>query len=185
LPQSCASVVQDSAPIEEVRFLRDDTANLAWGVEHATEGTLGAAWRAADRLPPSSPAVPVSASPVAYRLQSAVPHNWFPFQPVKRASGDDIALELSALLSLDGPPTVPQPRGRILSPSSFLDGEHYRVREPEIPREGARVVRRFRRARDTSGATHIWIARARSVGTGEGWSGLRWDLAIPTIQTAE
>lgn len=180
LPQSCASVVLDGAPIEEIRFLRDDTANLAWAVEHSTEGTLGTAWPAADRVPAVAPDVPVSASPLAYRIQTAVPQNWYPFQPVKLTAGDEIALERSALLSLDGPPIIPVPLGRILSPSSIPAGEHYRVREPEIPREGARVVRRVRRTRDFFGGTQIWVARARSVGTGEGWSGLRWDLAVPT-----
>jgi len=180
MPQSCASVVLDGAPIEEVRLLRDDTASLAWGVEHATEGTLGIAWSAADRIPSVAPAAPASTFPVAYRIQTPVPENWFPFQPVKLTTGDEIALELSALLSLDGPPSVPQPLGRILAPSSISAGEHYRVRETEIPREGARVVRRVRRARDSFGGTEIWVARARSVGTGEGWSGLRWDLAVPS-----
>lgn len=93
---------------------------------------------------------------------------------------DDIALELSALLSLDGPPTLPKPFGRVLSPSSLAPNSQYRVRDTEIPREGVRVVRRVRRARDTFGGTGVWVARARSVGTGEGWSGLRWDLALAT-----
>src|SRR3569832_247762 len=139
LPQSSSSVVLDSAPIEEVRFLRDDTASLAWGVEHSTEGTLGAAWDAADRIPVIAPDVPVSTIPIAYRIETPVPQNWFPFQPVKLTTGDEIALELSSLLSLDGPPTLPQPRGRILVPSSLSADQRYRVRETEIPREGARV----------------------------------------------
>ena len=46
-----------------------------------------------------------------------------------------------------------------------------------MPREGVRVVRRARRARGVDGSTHVWVARAKSAGTGEGWSGLRFDLA--------
>lgn len=181
LPASVASNVLDGAPLEEVRFLRDDTANLAWAVEHSTEGHLGAPWLAADRVPPVETTPPTSDSPLAYRIQTSVPSNWIPFQPVKLATGDEIALERSALLSLDGAPTLPAPLGRVLEPSSIPAGTSYRVREEEIPREGTRVIRRVRRARGVDGATHVWVARARSIGTGQGWSGLRFDLAVPTV----
>jgi len=98
----------------------------------------------------------------------------------RRQCNDEIALERAALLSLSGAPTVPSPLGRVLAPSWMKETDKYRVREEEIPREGARVVRRARRARGVDGSTHVWNARARSVGTGEGWSGLRFDLAVET-----
>jgi hypothetical protein len=179
LPHSAASVVLDGVPLEDVRFLRDDTANLAWAVERSTEGNLGAAWLAADRIPAAAPDTPTSDSPLVYRIQTNVPSNWIPFQPVKLDGGDEIALERAALLSLDGPPTLPTPLGRVLEPSSIPAGTPYRVREEEVPREGTRVVRRVRRARAVDGETHVWVARARSIGGGEGWSGLRFDLAVP------
>jgi hypothetical protein len=182
LPSSAASVVIDGAPLEDVRFLRDDTANLAWGVEHSTEGSLGTAWLAADRVPARAPDVPQADGPLAYRLQSNVPSNWIPFSPVKLASGDEVALERAALLSLEGAPTMPAPLGRVLAPTSVPTGTSYRVREKQIPREGRRVIRHVRRARGADGATHVWVARASSVGQGEGWSGLRFDLAVPTEQ---
>ncbi len=185
LPASAASTVVDGAPLEDVRFLRDDTTSLAWAVEHSTEGKLGAAWLAADRVPPATPAAPVSDAPLAYRIQTSVPSNWIPFVPVKLTGGDEIALERAALLSLDGAPIVPTPLGRVVEPSSVPTGTSYRVREEEIPREGTRVVRRVRRSRGVDGATHVWVARARSIGCGEGWSGLRFDLAVPTVPPTE
>lgn len=185
LPASAASTVLDGAPLEEVRFLRDDTANLAWAVEHSTEGHLGTPWLAADRVPPIAPTPPISDSPLAYRIQTSVPSNWIPFQPVKLAGGDEIALERASLLSLDGAPTLPAPLGRVLEPSSIPAGTSYRIHEQEIPREGTRVIRRARRARGIDGKTHVWVARARSVGTGEGWSGLLFDLAVPTAPPEE
>jgi hypothetical protein len=33
VPRSCAASVQEGPPIEEVRFLRDEMANLVWAVE--------------------------------------------------------------------------------------------------------------------------------------------------------
>jgi hypothetical protein len=185
LPASAASSAIDSTPVEEVRFLRDDTANLAWAVEHSTQGHLGTAWLAADRVPPATPEAPTSEAPLAYRIQTSVPSNWIPFQPVKLTGGDEIALERAALLSLDGAPTMPTPLGRVLEPSSIPAGTPYRVREEEIPREGTRVIRKVRRTRGVDGATHVWVARARSIGTGEGWSGLRFDLAVPTTPPEE
>ena len=185
LPASAASTVFDGAPIEEVRFLRDESANLAWAVEHATEGSLGAAWLAADRVPPASADAPTSDAPLAYRIQTSIPSNWIPFQPAKLTTGDEIALQRAALLSLDGAPSLPAPIGRVLEPSSIPAGTPYRVREEEIPREGTRVVRRVRRARGVDGATHVWVARARSMGGGAGWSGLRFDLAVSTVEPSD
>lgn len=184
LLQSGASAILDSAPVEDVLFLRDDLANLAWGVEHATDNHLGDAWTAADRVLAIAEPPPISMSPLAYRLQTSVPSNWIPFQPVNTNPGGaspHIALERAALLALDGPPALHPPLGRVLEPSSLPAGTPYRVRDEEIPREGKRVIRRFRRARGFDGSTHLWVARASSIGTGEGWSGLRFDLAAPTV----
>ena len=119
-------------------------------------------------------------------MQSSVPPHWFPFQPVKVAGGDEIVLERAALLPLDqGAATVPVPRGKILAPSALPAATPYRVREEEVPREGTRVTRLVRRSRGADGTTHVWIARTRSVGTGEGWSGLRFDRAVPTEPPTE
>jgi hypothetical protein len=180
LPASAAATTIDGGAVEDVRFLRDDTASIAWGVEHATESSLGEAWLAADRIVAAGPPAPTSIAPLAYRLQSNVPTNWIPFQPVKLTGGDEIALERAELLSLSGTPTLPTPLGRVLEPTSLAAGARYRVREEQVPREGVRVIRRARHVRGIDGSTHVWISRARSVGTGEGWSGLRFDLAVET-----
>jgi hypothetical protein len=148
-------------------------------VEHSTEGSLGTAWLAADRVPARAPDAPIADASLAYRLQSFVPSNWIPFSPTTLAGGAEIARERAALLSLEGAPTMPAPLGRILEPTSVPTGTSYRVREEQIPREGRRVIRHVRRARGADGATHVWVARATGVGQGEGWSGLRYDLAVP------
>ena len=70
------------------------------------------------------------------------------------------------------------PMGRILSPS-ILTQPAYRIFEEEVPREGVRISRTIMRARWIDGSTHLWIARRKSIGTGEGSSGLRFDLAVP------
>lgn len=181
LPASAAATSVDGLAVEDVRFLRDDTAAIAWGVEHATESSLGAPRLAADRAPSAATRAPASSAPLSYRLQSDVPANWIPFQPVKLASGDEVALERAALLSLStGVPALPAPLGRVLEPTSLPADTRYRIREEQVPREGVQIVRRSRHVRGIDGSTHVWISRARSVGTGEGWSGLRFDLTVET-----
>ncbi len=45
----------------------------------------------------------------------------------------------------------------------------------ELPKEGVHLQRRYRYARGADGSTYVWIGRLRSIGTGEGRSGLRFD----------
>ena len=182
---SAALSVQEGAPIEEVRFLRDEMANLVWAVEHATESTLGRARRAADRatapVPPEAP-LPAGAS-VRYRLQSPVPRHWFPLQPVKLSGSDEVMLELAGLLTADSDePIIPTPAGRILATQ---DAKPPRVREEQVPREGTHIRRVYRRARGSNGSTHVWLTRTRRVGTGEGSADLRFDNAVDAPRAEE
>lgn len=45
----------------------------------------------------------------------------------------------------------------------------------EIPREGVHLERLFRCARGSDGTTYLWLSRRRSIGKGEGRSGLAFD----------
>ena len=183
VPPSAGPALQMGPDLEDVRFLRDQTANMAWAVERATESHLGAPLPALDRDPdePRTPAPTTSSAPLRYLVQTSVPSHWIPFVPVKIDSvSSEIALELASLLDPSGPegalPLIPEPRGKILRPSAL--NASYRLREEEIPREGTRVTRSLRLSRWTDGSTHLWIARRRTVGGGEGWAGLRFDVAL-------
>ena len=84
--------------------------------------------------------------------------------------------------------TLPPVRGKILAPATPPGAPSdipYRIREEQIPREGTRVTRLVRRARGADGTTHVWIARTRGVGTGEGSSGLAFDQALPNEGQAD
>jgi hypothetical protein len=193
LPDSGANSIVEGPTLEEVRFLRDDTANLVWAVERATENHLGAPRLGHERASSAGAgqgAPPSQDAALRYRLQTDVPANWIPFQPVAlpllpgdpTAAAGQIAFERASLLAADAPPgtlpALPQPAGKILNPRAVPTGTPYRVREEEIPREGTRVARVVRLSRGSDGKTHLWVSRTRSVGTGEGWSGLRYDLAV-------
>lgn len=176
LPESVGEAAQDGAPVEHVRFLRDEMANMVWAVERETEGHLGIAVPGDERGRPEEPPPPASDEPLVYRLRTNVPRNWIPFQPRQIDAGTGaIALERSTLI--ESPGELPSPHGRVLTPP-VPPGQAYRIREEEVPREGTRVTRLPRWSRWTDGTTHVWITRARGAGTGEGSSGLKFDLAL-------
>jgi hypothetical protein len=182
VPPTAATAVQQGTVIEEVRFLRDETANMVWGIEHTIAGGLGQPLAGQERAqlvaageastPPAS-----SALPLRYQLETLVPENWIPFLPVAiDALRGDIALERSAVVRArpDGTLVAVRPRGRVLTPPGV---DPYQVREEEVTRAGTRVLRVVCRSRWVDGSTHLWIARRKTVGAGEGSSGLQYDLA--------
>ena len=155
----------DSAAIEDVLLLRDESANMAWGVERTAVGPAGVpvdrafAWKTAAQVvpPPASGAAP------SYRLGSTVPDYWIPFLPVPVGSGP-LQMRRGKM-----PTAASGPLGRLLGYpglTMFLE---------ELPREGVHLQRRYRLARGPDGSTHVWIGRLRSTGSGEGRSGLRFD----------
>jgi hypothetical protein len=188
---SAAGVVQDGRPFEDVRFLRDETANLAWAVERTTESPLGRSRPGHERVGEPPPPASTGIASLRYQLQTHVPGHWIPFHvaAVPPAGSAQVALEMASLLAPDGEPAAPlvaaQPWSRILRPSSLPPGSPYRIREEEVPREGTQVTRSARWARSTSGAGHLWVARKRTVGGGEGWSGLGFDRTFHVDEVVE
>jgi hypothetical protein len=186
LPPSASAASQNGDAIEDIRFFRDEMANMVWAIEHATENELGQPWRGHERdlsnkagatVPSTSPANTTDA--LRYVIQTDVPEHWIPFLGVVTDPGKrDIALQQSAMLrpKPDGSLEPVEPLGRILRPTQLGD-EAYRIPEEEVPRSGVRVSRVVCRSRWTDGSTHIWISRRKTVGAGEGASGLRFDLA--------
>ncbi len=145
-PPSASASSQSSAPIEDIRFFRDEMANMVWAIENATENEAGQPWPGHERdqakrmkaiAPP--PATPSDATdPLRYVIQTEVPEHWIPFlgvpiDPSKR----DIALQRSAKLRAtpDGTLEPIEPLGRVLRLTAIGDGP-YRIPEEEVPRSG-------------------------------------------------
>ncbi|MDF0673273.1 MAG: hypothetical protein P0120_02865 [Nitrospira sp.] len=170
----------ESKPLDEVLFLRDEMANLAWGVERIAEGVSGRPLNRREddlarqrRNQPATPA-PSNDGALKWRLSTEVPSYWIPLIPVQVQPGQkSIRFRRGATLRQDGT-LEPQPAlSQILKPSAGpLD-----IFEEEIPREGARVTRSFQYARWFDGSPLLWIGRRKMVGRGEGSSGLRFDVA--------
>jgi hypothetical protein len=164
--------------IEEVLLLRDELANLAFGVERVVESPAGTPLNRVEeyqrkqaRKPGGDPPTPAPGSPLKYRLATDIPDYWIPLVPVQTADKRSVRLRRGRLLaSTGGGTTLPAPLGRILEPGKPLS-----LFEEEVPRSGARIMRAWQLARWIDGSTHLWIGRRKLPGRGEGSSGLRFD----------
>jgi hypothetical protein len=154
----------DSAAIEDVLLLRDELANIAWGIEQTVLGASGLPLDRTLEWRTHAPATLPSGGPVPnYRLGSTVPDYWLPFMPVQLDASGHLQLRRGRL---PGAPTGPQ--GKMLTEETTMFLE-------EIPREGVHLQRRYRWARAADGSGYLWIGRLRGTGRGEGRSGLRFD----------
>jgi hypothetical protein len=182
LPPSAGAGLLSGDPLEEVRFARDEMANLAWGIEQTVASAIGEPWRSEERSSAGLPA-PTAApggTPLRYRLRTPVREHWIPFLPVALdAANRDVRLERGVVIaSATSDLAEAEPAGRILQPSS-LSGAPYRLFEEEIPRVvGATVQRLAFRCRWTDGTTHVWVARRKRAGAGEEESRLRFDDGV-------
>jgi hypothetical protein len=166
----------ESRPIEEVQFLRDEMANLAWAVERLVESPaerplnrfetyLEQKQRREQESPTQQTTTPET---LRYRLATEVPDYWVPLLPVRTEQG--LRLRRGATLTMDGSAELVHALGRILE-----SGQELSLFEEEVPREGVRVTRGYQFTRWIDGSSHLWVGRRKTVGRGEGSSGLRFD----------
>jgi len=174
LPPALAKLLEGS-PLEKVHFLRDEMANMAWGVERVVPSQLGVgingsavAVREASGASSPPPLSPTTA-PVRYILGTDVPFNWIPFIPV-HVPGSNRSVQLQRARMPEVLGVTRQRHTRILDVT-----KPYYINEEEIPRAGKLVTRGYQRARWLNGATLTWIGRRVTSGRGEGSSGLAFD----------
>lgn len=202
------ATMQESEPLEQVAFLRDETANMVWGVETRIPDLVGGSLdgQTAQRkfvaylesLQPEAGAQAASTveAEVRYQIGNTVPENWIPFISVhlgetqramrlQRASmprwwnGDYHAVRgrtevlregMYADSSTDELPFVNELHDTQDSP--------YYIYEEEVPSTGVIVKGSYNRTRWYGGKTVVWYAYEKTVGRGEGASGLRFDQVI-------
>ena len=108
--------------------MRDETADLAWAVEHLVQGPSGAP--RPELLAAAPEPASVASAPLVYQLASPVPPSWFPLLPVKAA---DQSVALIGGTVEDGPRA---PSGRLL-PQLF--SPDFQLPDREISRAGVRA----------------------------------------------
>lgn len=161
--------ILDNEVLEDVRFTRDEQANLVWAWEQrytkdgetivngdSFDGPIGGKLEG------------------GYRLMSEVSPNWIPYvarQTDPSATNGEIHLR-RARTDPDADRDNPQHRSQIVD-------EAWKLHEEEIPRTGLRVrrLKRFAYGSD-SGADeggHFWIGRHKDAGRATDSPGLRFD----------
>jgi hypothetical protein len=189
LPASVPKVAE-GRPLEEAVLIRDENANMVWGVERTVPVATGEGRRGAEtaaealahraRLRPPQP--PVSpAAPILYEIMSSVPENWIPFVPVHLpGSNREIQLQRAAMpRALPGPTELVRPRTSVLREGLDLpQPAPYFVHEEEVPRAGSQVSLAFNRTRWEDGRVVVWLSVRRGSGRGEGSSGLQFDRLV-------
>lgn len=190
-----AGKIMESPVLESVNFIRDEMANMVWGIETRIpleDGSSKRGFEASDellkyldRVLPKSTApgtlTPTDAK-IAYLLQTRVPENWIPFIPVKVPLSDrEIQLQRSRMLRvIEDVAATPSilPRTELLQ-VGIKESKPYFIHEEEVPRAGVIVSRTWQRARWYNGKVYTWIGRRKQTGRGEGVSNLRFDQIIP------
>jgi hypothetical protein len=116
-----------------------------------------------------------------------VPENWIPFIPVHLENNNrQIQLQRASMLRIiegDASPAKIKPRTTLLR--FGLDDtsvQRYFVHEEEVPRTGVLVSQSFQRTRWYGGKVFTWLGIRKSVGRGEGSSGLAFDQLRPTAR---
>lgn len=190
-----AAKVQEGPALEEVSMVRDEMANMVWGLERtvpspAGEGMPGglaagetaAFFRRLGDAVPAPPSGEPRVAEVGYEVMSSVPENWVPFVPV-HVPGDNRQVQLQRAAM---PRIVPglatgrvEPRTALLRVGRDLDvAEPYHLHEEEVGRAGTVVTQTFQRTRAVGGRVVLWVGTGRTVGRGEGSSGLAFDRLL-------
>lgn len=172
--------VLESEPLERVNFMRDEMANMVWGVENIVPSQTGIGISGYETSQTNITPAPRTTTDenvkIGYVLGTTVPKNWIPFIAV-HAEGSVSEIRLQRARMVGGEP----PRGWILrEPKS-----PYFIEEEEAPRTGVYVDRSWQRARWLGGKTFIWVGRRKTAGRGEGWSQLVFDQIVDLKKAAE
>jgi hypothetical protein len=138
----------DGPPLEEVHFLADEVANVAWAVERVVPHATGHAVNASGPPLPQPAATPTGL--VWTLTPPSPPGNWFPLLPTTIGR-----LALGALWSA----RTQRPAGQVLAE---LRASRQPLHQSEVPPEGAQVSRRWQSARAIDGTLHFWIGRSKT-----------------------
>ena len=162
--------------------MRDEMANVAWAIERSLESPVEQPVPRTDTTTPADSAsdtggsAPGDANLPRYLLSTTVPNYWIPLLPVQMHEPPEppnkvvSRLKRGAVLQPDGSQQIHKAEGRILNKDP-----HLLMFDEEVPREGVHVARHYQLARWIDGSTWSWMALRKTVGRGEGSSGLRFD----------
>lgn len=180
--------LQESKPIEQIRFVRDEMANMVWGIEQVVPDGFGSGrdgHKAGQDLRrwllQSAPQSPEENGLIYELVAGDLPENWIPFVPVKTNvnSLDQIRLQRGKLKRKLGGQIIGEvePQTNLLA-TKDSQGQYQPLflEESEIPKKGVTVKTTWQRCRWYDGKIVLWQGRRKNMGKGEGESGFRFDV---------
>lgn len=185
----------ESKPFESILFMRDEMANLVWGVEKIVPNYLGKGKDAYESVrdyntylqsikphiePETTIVESAATTKLEYQLASQnIPENWIPFMPVHTGNNNrSIQLQRASMPRILKPYATSLVRPVTNFLRKGLDNspvQPFFLNEEEVTRAGTIVETTYQRARWYNGATVSWVGRRKITGRGEGSSGLTFD----------
>ncbi|ACX76190.1 hypothetical protein Fisuc_2606 [Fibrobacter succinogenes subsp. succinogenes S85] len=185
---------EEGAPIEEVQFLRDEMANMLWGVETKINDGCGgfmdgqtlsdAVFKEVDKQRKDDKNATVVDAKYSLLIQNRVPLNWIPFIPEQLENGRDIIFRRGRMpiyykcaddKDNDGYKSV-RPSTNLLAVER--DGKKVKpfyINEDQIGGYGIKVTKTPQRTRWFMGATFNWIGNRKIISEYQANSGLMFD----------
>lgn len=171
-----AAKVGENDLIEEVRFLRDEAANLVWGWERQLTDPETGLFATVLETREEQETISPSTDALRFRLKSETARSFIPYLPRQTAKqpavDGDIALR-RARSGEEWSNANPQYRGQIVAESVFLN-------EEDIPRSGVRIRRMHRFARGSDDQVRFWVGRDKDVAGATRKPRLSFDDLLPT-----
>ncbi len=181
----------EGKPVEKIHFLFDEMANMAWGIEKVAPSVYGNGIDAdelrvklteylKDKYDKNAENNQESKkSALKFKLMNTVPENWIPFVKVSMSQYQRARVS-RLLLNLENELKVVEPRTAFLRQNmdtSDADNgnKSYFIYDQEITRAGMILKKTFQRTRWYNGKVCTWLGIRKTIGRGEGSSGLRFD----------
>ena len=191
---------EESKPVEEVQFLRDEMANMVWAVElkindgcgKTLDGDDYAAKVSAEieSLTPKYNEAEETIADYSYLFQNNAPLNWIPFSPVKFKPGEPNAIR-EIRLQRSTMPVFIKDRFEPIRPCTNLMRtginendkveKHKFINEEEILAVGTKVMLTNQRTRWFNGKTFNWLGAKKEISRTQANSGLSFDELVEIV----
>ena len=180
---------EEGAPVEEVQFLRDEMANMGWGVETKINDGCGgtmdgktlsdSVFEEIDREEKKSQGTEGKDPTAKYSLliQNRVPLNWIPVIPEQLDDGRNIVLRRATMpLHYQGDYQRARPSTKLLD----KDIKPFRIDEDQFGGYGFKVIKTAQRTRWFNGTSFTWLGNRKVISEYQANSGLMFDELIRT-----
>jgi hypothetical protein len=189
---NASDIVQESSPVEKVSFLRDEMANMVWGVEEIISSPFGGGRdgeqqaKKTVRLVESfnsqhmaSEKGKVSGEGWRYKAGTLMAENRIPFIPLVPDAAQAAAFKkrkvilqraATARVADQFVPVRIRPRTSLLGHTGAPENQRPApifIFEEEVPKTGMKLSLVWKRTRWFNGQTLQWLARKKTVGSGE------------------